>query len=291
MKKIGKIGLALALLVGFTSCGAKDDQSKSSSNENSKQAQAQDRLKDKDTIKIGFVGENVDEWNVVKKNFKEKTGKDLEFVPFSDYNQPNEALDSGDIDLNAFQHKKFLEDYNKAHGTDIVSIGDTVLAPIGIYSNKIKSLDEIKDGDIIAIPDDPTNEARALFLLQSAGLIKVKGEEGDAISLEDITENPKNLQIKELGADQTARNLDDVTASCINSGFAVDAGFLPTKDAIYLEDHTDPKKDIYVNIIAARREDADSQTLKDLVKNFYQTDEVKKSIEERSKGSEIPAWK
>ena len=183
-----------------------------------------------------------------------------------------------------------MEDYNESHGTDIVSVGDTLLAPMGIYSDKIKDVSEIKEGDQIAIPNDPTNGARALFLLQSAGLIEVDGKEGEAVTVADIKENPKNLEIIELDASQTARNLTEVAASVINSGMAVDAGFVPTEDAIYLEDKDDPAKQIYVNIIAARKEDEDSKVLEDLVKNYYQTDETLKIVEKESKGSEVPAW-
>ena len=290
MKKITKIALGLGLVLSLTACGNKKDDANSNSNATNK-AKTEDRFKDAKEIKIGVCGEKNEVLEDIAKRFEKDTGKKIKIVSFSDYNQPNEALKAGDIDINAFQHKKFLEDYNKSHKTDIVSVGDTLLAPMGIYSDKIKDVKELKDGDKIAIPNDPTNGARALFLLQSAGLIKVDGKEGDAITVDDIKENPKNLEIIELDASQTARNLTEVAASVINSGVAVDAGFVPTEDSIYLEDKDDPAKAIYVNIIAAKKEDKNSKTLENFVKNYYQTDETKKLVEKETKGSEIPAWK
>lgn len=290
MKNLKKIALGLSLVLTLTGCGNKKEDTNSNSNP-SNQAKSEDRFADVKEIKIGVCGEKNEVLEDVAKRFEKDTGKKIKIVPFSDYNQPNEALNSGDIDINSFQHKKFLEDYNKSHKTDIVSVGDTLLAPMGIYSDKIKDVKEIKDGDKIAIPNDPTNGARALFLLQSAGLIEVEGKEGDAITLDNIKKNPKNLEIIELDASQTARNLTEVAASVINSGMAVDAGFIPTQDSIYLEDKDDPAKAIYVNIFAARKEDKDSKTLENFVKNYYQTEETKKLIEKETKGSEIPAWK
>lgn len=290
MKNLKKIALGLSLVLTLTGCGNKKEDTNSNSSP-SNQAKSEDRFAYAKEIKIGVCGEKNEVLEDVAKRFEKDTGKKIKIVTFSDYNQPNEALNSGDIDINSFQHKKFLEDYNKSHKTDIVSVGDTLLAPMGIYSDKIKDVKEIKDGDKIAIPNDPTNGARALFLLQSAGLIEVEGKEGDAITIDNIKKNPKNLEIIELDASQTARNLTEVAASVINSGMAVDAGFIPTQDSIYLEDKDDPAKAIYVNIFAARKEDKDSKTLENFVKNYYQTEETKKLIEKETKGSEIPAWK
>lgn len=294
MTNIRKITLGLALILGLSSCGANKANEESSNNQandvKTSESTSEDPFKDKDVIKLGVVGENNEDWDDVAKRFKEGTGKEIEIVKFTDYREPNEALLSGDIDINAFQHKKFLEDFNKVAGSDIVSIADTSIAPLGIYSSKIKDLKDLKDGAKIAIPDDATNGARSLFLLQSAGLIKVSGKDGDAITINEITENPRNFEIIELSASQTARSLDDVDIACVNSGMAVDAGFIPTQDAIYLEDHKDPNKGIYVNIIATTKANKDSKILKDLVDNYYHTDETKKIIEEISKGSSIPVW-
>ena len=164
----------------------------------------------------------------------------------------------GSIDLNSFQHQFFLDNYNEEHGTDLVSIGNTVNAPLGIYSNTLKDVADIKDGAKVAIPNDVTNGGRALLLLQTAGLIKVDKAKAKRLPFL-ILPRIKNLDISELDASQTARALSDVDISVINSGVAVDAGFNPASDAIFLEpvdEHARP----YVNIIVARKEDEDNKT-------------------------------
>ena len=292
MKRISKIGLGLALILGLSSCGANNEKSANDSSENKNQIEhaSTDPLVDKDVIKLGVVGENNEDWDDVAKRYKQGTGITIEIVAFSDYREPNEALLSGDIDINAFQHKKFLSQFNEESGSDIVDIADTSIAPLGIYSSKIDDLADLEDGARIAIPDDPTNGARSLFLLQSAGLIELEGKDGDPITVDEITANPRNLEIVELSASQTARSLDDVDIACVNSGMAVDAGFVPTEDAIYLEDHNDPNKQIYVNVIATTKENENSKVLKDLIDNYYHQDATKKIINEVSKGSSIPVW-
>ncbi|WP_243342472.1 MetQ/NlpA family ABC transporter substrate-binding protein [Anaerococcus sp. AGMB09787] len=293
MKNISKVIFGIFTLATLTACGAKNKEATTegqSDQASVEESASVDKFKDAEVIKVGVVGEKNEPWEDVAKRYEEGTGKKIEFVKFSDYIEPNEALLSGDIDINSFQHKKYLEGFNEESGSDVVDIGDTVMAPLGIYSTRLKSVEELDDGARVAIPNDASNGARALFLLQSAGLIKVNGSEGDLITLDDITDNPKNLEIIELSADQTARSLDDTDAAVINSGMAVDAGFIPTEDSIYLEDHTDPAKNIYINIIATAKENENSEVLKDLVENYYQVEETAKIIEESSKGSEIPAF-
>ncbi|WP_394264546.1 MetQ/NlpA family ABC transporter substrate-binding protein [Anaerococcus octavius] len=292
MNNLKSISLVFALILGLSSCGANNEKSANDSSENKNQIEhaSTDPLVDKDVIKLGVVGENNEDWDDVAKRYKQGTGKTIEIVAFSDYREPNEALLSGDIDINAFQHKKFLSQFNEESGSDIVDIADTSIAPLGIYSSKIDDLADLEDGARIAIPDDPTNGARSLFLLQSAGLIEVEGKDGDPITVDEITANPRNLEIVELSASQTARSLDDVDIACVNSGMAVDAGFVPTEDAIYLEDHNDPNKQIYVNVIATTKENENSKVLKDLIDNYYHQDATKKIINEVSKGSSIPVW-
>lgn len=239
-------------------------------------------------VKIGVVGEDTEVWDGVIARLQEQ---DIyaELVTLTDYNQPNEALLSGDLQLNSFQHQRFLDNFNKEKGSNIVSIGDTVLAPLGLYSSKIKDVSEIKNGDRIAIPDDISNGSRALILLQTAGLIKVNGQAGDDLTKDDITENPLNLEIIALDASQTARSLDDVTAATINNGMAIDAGYIPTKDSFFLEPVDDNSKP-YINIIATKEENKDNEVLKKIAQ-AYQTDETAKAIDETTKGSSIPAWK
>jgi len=292
LNNLKSISLVFALILGLSSCGANNEKSANDSSENKNQIEhaSTDPLVDKDVIKLGVVGENNEDWDDVAKRYKQGTGKTIEIVAFSDYREPNEALLSGDIDINAFQHKKFLSQFNEESGSDIVDIADTSIAPLGIYSSKIDDLADLEDGARIAIPDDPTNGARSLFLLQSAELIEVEGKDGDPITVDEITANPRNFEIVELSASQTARSLDDVDIACVNSGMAVDAGFVPTEDAIYLEDHNDPNKQIYVNVIATTKENENSKVLKDLIDNYYHQDATKKIINEVSKGSSIPVW-
>ena len=278
MKKIYSFGLAaVALLVLATGCGQKADAAKESG------AQGKEEV----TVKLGIIGADTDVWDNVQARLKDE-GINLEYVKFTEYSQPNTALASGDIVLNSFQHQFFLDNFNEEHGTDLVSIGNTVNAPLGIYSEKISDIAELKEGDKVAIPNDVTNGGRALILLQSAGLLTVDEAKQQAPTVSDITENPLNLEILELDAAQTARALQDVTVSVINSGMAVDAGYIPTNDAIYLEP-VDEKSRPYVNIIATRAEDADNDIYQKVVA-AYQTDETIKVIEETSKGSSIPAW-
>ena len=283
MKNLGKLTLGLALILGLSSCGSKGDNKEASSGEKAQTEVA-------DTIKIGVVGEKNEVWEEVIKRYEEGTGKKAELVKFSDYTQPNEALASGDIDVNSFQHYKFLAEYNDAQGEEkLVAIADTMLAPLGYYSNQIKSLDELEDGDRVAIPNDPSNGPRALFLLQAAGLIKVNGNPGEAISLDDITENSKNLEFIEMDAAQTARALDDVKVAAVNDNYALDSGLSPNEDAIFLEDPENPDAKIYVNVIAARAEDKDNEVYKELVK-YYQTDETKKDYDTYTNGAWIASW-
>lgn len=270
MKKLGKLLLAGAFLLLVTGCSNSGAESQAAK-----------------TVKLGVVGEDTDVWDNVKERLA-KENIELEYVKFSDYNQPNDALAEGSIDLNSFQHQFFLDNYNEEHNTDLVSIGNTVNAPLGIYSDKLKDVSELAKGDTVAIPNDVTNGGRALLLLQTAGLIEVDPAKKQTPTTSDITANKLDLKIEELDAAQTARALADVDVAVINSGVAVDAGFTPTKDAIYLEPVDDNARP-YVNIIVARKEDADNETYQKIV-DAYQTDETIKVIDETSKGSSIPAW-
>lgn len=275
MKRLVKFGVvALALLFVGAGCSKGDAKAKSETQKET-------------TVKLGVIGSDTDVWDNVKDRLK-KEGINLEYVKFTDYNQPNAALADKSIDLNSFQHQFFLDNYNKEHKTDLVSIGNTVNAPLGIYSDKLKDVNKLKDGAKVAIPNDVTNGGRALLLLQTAGLIKVDPAKKQTPTVSDITENKKDLKITELDAAQTARALSDVDISVINSGVAVDAGFTPTKDAIFLEPVDDNARP-YVNIIVARKEDANNKVYQKIV-DAYQTKATEKVIEETSKGSSIPAW-
>ncbi len=181
-----------------------------------------------------------------------------------------------------------MDNYNRDHGTELTTIGYTVMAPLGLYSEKITSINELKDGDTIAIPNDVSNEGRALILLQTAGLIKLDTAAGLVPTTEDVVENRLNLQFQTLESNQTARALQDVTASVINSGMAVDAGFIPSEDAVFLEPVTEDSKPYY-NVIAALSEDVDNEVFQTIVA-YYQSEGTAKVIEESSKGSQFPVW-
>jgi D-methionine transport system substrate-binding protein len=174
-------------------------------------------------------------------------------------------------------------------GFKLSVIGNTSLAPLGVYSKKIKDISQLKDGDKIAIPNDPTNGGRALKLFETAGFITIDPKAGYMPELKDITSNPKHLNFIEVDASQTASLLPDVAASVINSGNAIDNGFIPAKDAIYLEKLTGGSTNPYINVIVARTKDKDSPVYQKIVK-AYQTDDVKQLILKDYKGSIIPAW-
>ncbi|MFD1204933.1 MULTISPECIES: MetQ/NlpA family ABC transporter substrate-binding protein [Sporosarcina] len=238
-----------------------------------------------DIVVIGVTGADGEQWNVLKELAKEE-GITIELKEFADYTLPNNALANGDIDLNSFQHIAFLSQFAEENNVDIVPIGSTVIAPLGIYSDKLDDISGIKEGDKIAVPDDPSNLGRALRLLETAGLIKLKegtGLFGDTTSIE---ENPKNLEIIPMVAQQTPRVLQDVAASLINNGIAGQAGFNPTEDPIFLEDGDNENALPYVNVFAARAEDAQNETYLKIVE-LYQSEQVKKAIEEETKGGSI----
>lgn len=242
------------------------------------------------TVKIGLVSESaVEIWEAVADRLEEQN-IDLEIVKFTDYNQPNIALQNGDIDLNAFQHVAFLEDYNANNDADLTPIGFTFVSPLGIYSEKYTDYSEIQDGDTIGIPNDVTNGGRALLLLQAIDLITLDNATGITPTVSDIVENPKNLNIEELDAAQLPRSLEDAGAAVINTNFAVDAGLVPTEDALYLDtDNIKEVLDVYKNVVAARSEDIDNEVYKKVVAE-YQSEETRALIAETTANTDIPVW-
>ncbi|HEV7304986.1 MetQ/NlpA family ABC transporter substrate-binding protein, partial [Ensifer sp.] len=190
-----------------------------------------------------------------------------------------------DLNANSFQHQPYLDNQIADRGFEIVSVGTTITTPMGVYSQKVKSLDEIKDGATIAIPNDPTNGGRALLVLASKGLIKVKEEAGLKVTPSDITENPKNITFAELDAAQLPRSLQDVDAAVINTNYAMEAGLHPKKDAIAIEGEKSP----YANVIAVRKADKDAPWVKTLVESYHD-EKVKAFINDTFKGALIPSW-
>ena len=244
----------------------------------------------KKTVTVGVVGQtNQDEkiWNQVKKTAKEKYGVTVKVKSFTDYNQPNKALQEGEIDLNSFQHKAFLNAWNKANKGTLVPIGNTVIAPIRLYSYKYKNINELPKNATIAVPNDASNESRALYVLKNAWLISFKKGTGKLATIADIEKNPKNLTIKELGAEQTARSLNDVDAAVVNNTYAIPAK-LGDKQTIYTEP-LNKDSEQWINVIVANKKDKDNEAYKAVVKS-YQTDAVKKLIHKVYGNSEVTAW-
>lgn len=216
----------------------------------------------------------------------EKKGLKVEIKEFSDYITPDQALADGSIDIAVYQHKPFLDNFNKQHGTDLIPVGDAILMRMGIYSNKYKDVKDIPSGGTVSIPNDPTNEGRGLQLLEQAGLIKLKEGVGMKATPADVVENPKNLKFKELEAAQLPRSLDDVDASAITMNFVMSAGLSPKEQGIFLESRDNP---LAVMIIAVRNKDKDQPEYKKFIE-AYQSDAVKKFITEKYKGTIEAAW-
>lgn len=238
-------------------------------------------------VTIGVASNDTKAWEKVKELAK-KDDIDLEIKHFSDYNVPNKALSDGDIDLNAFQHFAFLDQYKKAHkDTNIEALSTTVLAPLGIYSDKVKNIKDIKKGAQVAIPNDVSNQARALKLLESAGLIKLKKNFGLNGTTKDIESNPKDLKIKAVDAQQTARALSDVDISVINNGVATKAGKNAKKDPIYLEKASSDAVKPYINVVAVNSKDKDNKTYKKIIE-LYHSKEAQKALKEDTKDGEKP---
>lgn len=237
------------------------------------------------TVKVGISGSDTRIWDFIAKKAK-KEGIHLKIVSFLDYVQPNTALADGELDINAFQTNAYFVDFVKQHKLDLTQIGSTVIAPMGIYSDKYKSVNDIPDGGKIAVPNDVTNEGRALLLLQEAGLIKLPKDFNGSGTPDQITSNPKHLKIVPVVAAQTPRALQDVAASVINNGVAVDAGFNPVKDSILHEGKTAKP---YINIIAAQTKDKNRKELREIVK-LYQQKDTADFIKKEYKGALIPTF-
>lgn len=238
-------------------------------------------------VKLGVVGDDQRLWEKAAE-LAEKDGITIELVPFSDYNTPNDALVNGDVDLNAFQHKAFLDEYNHSKKTNLVPIGRTFISPIGAYSNSLKDLRDVPENGKVSIPNDTTNGGRALFLLEAAGLIELKDDVGVSPTLSDVSANPKNIEINELDAAQVARTLPDVDAAVINTNLAIDAGLSPKDDAIFMEPLNENSAP-YINYVVAREEDKDNE-LYNKVAAYYRTPEVKELNDKLYEETQKMAW-
>lgn len=274
MKKLLSILVILGLVVTLIAgCGPKQDAN-TDGNEQDKTV----------TLKVGVSPVPHAEILNVVKPLLEKDGIELEIIEFTDYIQPNLQLAEKDLDANYFQHIPYLEDFSKEHNLDLTYIAKVHIEPMGIYSKKIKDLKELKNGAAVAIPNDPTNGGRALLLLQSADLIKLKDDAGISATVADIVENPKKLKIEELEAATLPRVLEDFDAAVINTNYALEAKLVPTKDALYIESSDSP----YVNVLAVRKDDNRPELQK--LAEALNSPEVKNFIEEQYKGAVVPAF-
>ncbi len=287
MKKVVFKGIAASLVLSLSlaGCGS-GSPAPSAAPSSSPESQSETTPV---VVKLGVVGESNEWWGPAIAALKEE-GIEIELVKFSDYTLPNQALADGEIDLNAFQHHAFLQNQIKDKGYDLTPICDTIIAPLGLYSDKIKSIDELQDGDSIAIPSDATNGGRSLKVLETSGLIQVDPAAEYLPEVKDITANPKNIKFIEVEAAQTPSLLPDVAAAIINGAHARDHGLTPSKDAIYLETVQEGSDNPYINVLVARTADKDNAIYQKVIKAF-QTDETVRVLEEEYQGAYLPAWK
>ena len=221
------------------------------------------------------------------KPILEEEGYDLDVTVFDDYVQPNEVVESGDFDANYFQHIPYLNSFNEEKGTHLVNAGGIHYEPFGIYPGTKSSLDDIADGDTIAVPNDTTNEARALLLLQDNGIIKLKDGAGLEATVNDIEENPYNVEIVELAAEQVARVAEETSYIVLNGNYALQAGYSVSKDALAYETSDSEAAKTYVNVIAVKEGNENSDKIKALV-DVLKSDEIKDFINEKYDGAVIP---
>jgi D-methionine transport system substrate-binding protein len=268
MKKTVLIAIISIFALGLAACGSETTGALSD-----------------DKLKIGVTAGPHEQIMEKVKEVAAKDGLEIEIVVFTDYPIVNVALAEGDLDANSFQHLPYLEQFKEDRGLDLVEVATTVNFPMGIYSGEVNSVEELKEGDRIGLPNDPTNGARALILFEQAGLITLREGAGAGASVRDIVDNPLNLQFIELEAAQIPRQLDELAAAAINTNFAVEFGFVPTRDSIFIE----PKDSPWVNIIAVRTENKDDAVLQKLI-NAYHSEEVKQFVEDTFEGSVVPSW-
>ena len=270
MKKLLTLVLALTTLA-LVGCGGSADNA---------------GAKSEKVVKVGASPVPHAEILEIVKPELAKEGIKLEIVEFNDYVQPNLATNDKEIDANFFQHEPYLKNFVTEHPElKLANVLGVHVEPMGIYSHKIKNINEVKDGAQVSIPSDPTNGGRALLLLEHAGLRKLKNGVGAAATVQDVVDNPKKLQFKEIEAPQLPRTLDDVDISVINTNWAMQADLVPTRDALFMEDKTSP----YVNILVVRQGDESRPEIQALMKALH-SEAVKKFINEKYKGAIIPAF-
>lgn len=247
----------------------------------------EEKPRDPNVLRVGtIVGPETQLVEVARDVAFDKYGLKIEIVEFEDYVLPNTALNDGTIDVNVFQHLPYLEAYKQKRAEPLVVVGQTFVYPVGVYSKKYTTLEALPEKSKIAIPNDASNEARALILLQDAGLIKLKELPGFHFTPKDVAENPRLFQFVELDAAQLPRALHDVDAAVINTNYGLSAGLLPSRDALYVEKADSP----YANLIVVREDRQDDQNIQ-LFIHAMQSKAVMKKAEELFQGTAVPAWK
>ena len=287
-KHVLSLALAAALVLALAACGGNSGSSSPVSNSTPGSTSGSgSNSAEPIVVKVGVVGANNQQWDTVNELLAKDNIK-VELVEFAEYKLPNNALDAGDIDLNAFQHKAYLQKETDDLGYSIAILGDTIVAPLSLYSDKITDVSELKEGDKIAIPSDPTNEGRCFKILESAGLLEVDPAAGYVPELKDITANPLKLEFVEAEASNTASLLPDVAAAFVNGAHAIDNG-LKIEDAVYTEQVEPGSDNPYINIIVCRTADLDNEVYKKVLA-AYQSDETAQAIRDIYQGTYIPAF-
>lgn len=278
MKKLLTLALTGILATGvLAGCGASKEDSAASDSANA----------DLKVIKVAASATPHAEILEEAKAFLEEKGYNLEVTVFDDYVQPNEVVESGDFDANYFQHIPYLESFNEEKGTHLVNAGGIHYEPFGIYPGTKDNLEDIAEGDKIAVPNDTTNEARALLLLQDTGVITLKDGVGLEATVNDIAENPYNVEIVELEAAQVARVVDETAFVVLNGNYALEAGYSVSKDALAYETSDSEAAETYVNVIAVKEGNEESDAVKALIE-VLKSDDIKNFINEKYDGAVIP---
>lgn len=278
MKKNKILALSVGLVLSLSACGTSASTQSSSGSSDSGAITE---------VTVGVVGSNNEQWDTINELLAEENIQ-VKLVEFAEYKLPNAALDSGEIDLNAFQHKAYLEKEIADLGYDISILGDTILAPLSLYSNYITDIEQLKEGDKIAVPSDPTNEGRCFKILESAGVLEVDPAAGYIPEIKDITSNPLNLEFVEVEAANTASLLPDVAAAFVNGAHAVDNG-LKLEDAVYTEQVEPGSDNPYINIIACRTGEENNEVYQKVLA-AYQSEQSAQAILDIYQGAYIPAW-
>ena len=283
MKKLLALAMALTLCLGLAACGG--DTADAGTDTTDDAAQTGETV----TLRVGATPAPHEEiLEQVVDNLAEQ-GITLEIVPYTDYNTPNTAVEEGEDDANYFQHITYMENFNAEHGTHLVSAGAIHYEPMGIYAGKSTSLDEIPDGAVIAVPNDATNEGRALLLLQDLGIITLSEDAGLEATKNDIVENPHNIELQEMEAAMLPQTIDEVDFSIINSNYALQAGLDPTTDALASEDANSEAAQAYANVIAVKEGNENNEAIQALVAAL-QSDEIREFIETNYNGSVVPMF-